>query len=145
MVRITKGSATGGVTGGTSDGTYDFSTLFANIAEGQSEGVGDHTLTGAESGVAAHDHTMAHNHPILADWQAGGDNKTRLDASFQSNSGPTPNYTLLTFGPGTDFPFIGDPTDADTGTTTETTALSAHGHTVDLRAKWAACIVCTKS
>jgi hypothetical protein len=85
--RLTKGLAAGGQQGGLSGGTNDFSDQFAVLAEGATPGVGDHTLTSAQTGVAPHAHTtVAHGHAILTGFSStGSQNWDKIDVTAASN------------------------------------------------------------
>ncbi len=104
------------VNGGTTGGTYDFSTQFALKAEEATPGVGGHQLNEAETGP--HDHPAPGSSPtyVILEGGAGG---------FRLESGSF-NYTT------------------DNANTASAGSGTAHYHSVDLRVKWAACIVVQK-
>lgn len=135
-VRLTKGSAAGGATAGTAGGTHDFSTQFASLAEGATPGVGSHTLTGAESGTSAHTHP-SHTHNCLVSWDSGALLRGTLGVEEATGRGTTPTYDLDEN--------LGQAYLQSTVTpaSSAANASSGHSHTVDLRVKWAACIIAT--
>lgn len=139
-VRLTQGTGPdgdpGAQEGGAIGGTNNFSTQFATLAEGATPGVGNHTLTAAQSGRTAHTHP-SHRHRVLGDMTGAGGARTTL-AVDTDGTGDTPVYIDLNE---TGFPQVeGTVTPASSAAS----AASGHSHTVDLRVKWAACIVATK-
>jgi hypothetical protein len=140
--RLTKGLAAGGQQGGLSGGTNDFSDQFAVLAEGATPGVGDHTLTSAQTGVAPHTHTtVAHGHAILTGFSSSGSqNWDKVDVSTAAIYSGSPVYRTNSTN-GNRF------VQTSTVTVNQATGAAAsegHGHTVDLAVKWAACIIATK-
>ncbi len=122
--------------GGTSGGTYDFVDLFDNKGEGAVPGVGNHLLTGAESGEKGHNHG-SHRHRIMTGTSGLGGNRTTMQTKT-TTTGDTVLYS--------DLMELGQPLIENTGISviSASDASQAHGHSVDLRVKWAACIVATK-
>jgi len=141
MVRLTKGSVALGLAGGTLRGTNLFSAQFAVLAEGATPGVGNHTLTGAESGAAAHTHpNTSHRHTVLTGFTLGGGNAwSKVDVSTVNASGSS-IYTDLSTGGNS----LLLNTVISTPESTAASATTAHGHTVDLDAAHAMVIIATK-
>lgn len=131
MVRLTNGSVAGGQAGGTSGGTNDFSAQFTTLNAS--------AVAISVSQMPSHNHTMnAHAHTLLGKSGTG-------DSVFQANfrfASSTPGGEYMTN--------TGTNTNNTEGLASTTSTMQAkgggatHDHTVDLRAKWAACIVATK-
>lgn len=141
-VRLTKGTTASvpGQQGGVSGGSYDFSATFTDLAANGAPGVQNHTLTGAQSGTSAHPHP-AHGHQILTSWTGGtGQTRNRVSITAQTGTGNTPIYT------NSDVLTLGNPYVQASGinNSTEAVASEGHAHGLDLKVKWAACIVATK-
>lgn len=134
-IRLTKGSSAGGQTGGTSGGTHNFSDQFANLAEGATPGVGDHVITQAElpsvnltaQSVGSHSHTV---NTASTDGGAGADVVLTSDPTARNSVHTNHSATDPAGSHGHTVPLGGSDT--------------AHGHSVDLRVKWAACIIASK-
>jgi len=131
MVRLTKGSVAGGQTGGVTGGTNNFSAQFTTINAGAT------ALSVAQ--MPGHTHTMnAHSHTLLGKSGTG-------DQTFQANfrfAADTPGGRYMT-NTGTNTTNTAG-VQATTATMQSTGSGATHTHTVDLQAKWAACIIATK-
>lgn len=139
-ITLTGGEDVGGsVTGGTAGGSNNFSAQFANHVEGAALGVADKIL--AEADIPAHNHDGGvHSHGFEFNATDGDSalNATRFfgardsDLSLPAVSGGA--------GGSTNTVIIAD----SSATVVSYGGGGGHGHTLDLRVKWAACIVATK-
>lgn len=123
-LRLTKGSGAGGQAGGALGGTHNFSTQFASLSESATPGVGNHTLTVGQMPI--HNHTAnAHSHTVPRSPAVGGAQNTCQSAASNSpDAVVSVSSVVVTIN------------NAGSG--------GGHSHTVDLRVKWAACIIATK-
>ncbi len=112
VLRVTDSSPTGGTNGG----AYDFQNTFVNVlSEAGTPGIGNHTLTAAQSGVGDHIHRTQ-----------GQTSQDNIGSVLAGTIGtPTNIDTGGVLGGGTP-------------------ASQGHSHTLDLRVKWAAVIIATK-
>ena len=125
-MRISTGTVTD-----TTTGSVDFDTVFGITATDA------HTLTGAESGTSAHTHP-AHTHSLLYQWTNGA-GSPRTNVSVGSGfTGDTPVF--IEDEPAFGYNLVQEKL---TPASSEANATSGHAHDIDLKLKWAACILCT--
>ena len=121
-IRLTKGSGAGGQAGGAAGGTVNFSTVFGLTA------TDGYTLLTAD--IPSHTHPSpdgTRDRFMLTDKTTIGPN--RFDDPGGSTDTAFDGGTIL---------FLGATATGATG------GAGAHAHNIDLRVKWAACIIATK-
>ena len=137
-IRLTKGSAAAGQAGGTTGGTNNFSTQFANLAEGATPGVGSHAVSVAE--MPSHNHGGGnHAHGLNFNSGSAGNAQFLTNNYFGLRTSNAGNMTIASATA------VNTVLIAASGATVATQGSgTGHSHTIDLRVKWAACIVATK-
>jgi hypothetical protein len=126
-IRLTKGSVAGGQAGGAAGGTSNFSTVFGLQA------TDSYTLL--EADIPGHTHTgPSHTHGagtlVVPTLLTGGGSNPAIEGRAQGVEGTEPVQ--------------GSTAASGTGATGSKGGDGGHAHAIELRVKWAACIVCTK-